>query len=268
MPKGATKTASHARSAHAPSPARVRRRSRWHPDIEGALADLAAKGPPGYSAAVIYGELQEQFKGSTMPIPDERTISNRLRDLRPRDPSAPWTVRDDASSADAALIMPVLATVIAETRGQKRQLTRTEAAWLVRVRRARPDLLPWWAYRFARAYVAAELQGDNDALGALDEQLALAPVQAPFDAAAIQAATQARYRDGLKEGWVRPATFALWPETWPQVEQIEGMSFDAGTGRLHAKTPEAMVEVAKAYAEAGFGTITEGAPEKRTGGKR
>lgn len=193
----------------------TRRRSRWSHKVEDAIADLAARD---MSASAIREELHNRLHFEWKEIPSERAIDDRLQKLRPRDPADPWRLADGAGHT-ASLVLPVLAALIEETGGRKTSLTRLEASWIVRVRRARPDLLPWWAYRFARAYVAADLANDDVALAVLDAQLALAPAQEPLDASAERALTRLRYEAALERGIVGAASFLIWPESWQWVEK-------------------------------------------------
>ncbi|MFN2484265.1 MAG: hypothetical protein ABR509_04925 [Candidatus Limnocylindria bacterium] len=61
--------------------------------------------------------------------------------------------------------------MIKATEGRVRSLSRDEAEWVVRVRRARPDLHPWLAYKYATRYRARDDRGESTE--GLDIQLAV-----------------------------------------------------------------------------------------------
>jgi hypothetical protein len=55
--------------------------------------------------------------------------------------------------------MPVLATVLTSSGGQKRELSQAEAAAVVRVRLAAPELAAYRAYQVAMLYLSRESRG-------------------------------------------------------------------------------------------------------------
>lgn len=147
---------------------RRRRRSNWPIEVEAEIERLAMKD---VSAAVIRKELRKRYEDSD--IPKERAIENRLAAVRSSDLSGPWTLQG-ASGEEAALVLPVLGAVIEETEGRTTQLSRDMTEWIIRIRRAAPDLPPWNAYLFARRYLSAPQQTET-----LDQLLALAPWREP-----------------------------------------------------------------------------------------
>jgi hypothetical protein len=107
-------------------------------------------------------------------IPDERTIRRRIAERKPPDPHDPWTLA--ATEGDkAARLLPVLRAVLERTEGRTKGFSKATAEWIVRVRRAAPDLDPWTAYRTALAYQRRTGPDTED----LDTFLAFAPWRSP-----------------------------------------------------------------------------------------
>lgn len=137
---------------------RARKRS-WPPAVLKRIAELV---PTGASASRIHDQLEnEALKGqaqfSVTEIPRLRTVQNIVADLKPRDPSGPWSLAD-ADTDEAALVMPVWREVVDYTQGKISHLTTAEAKWIVRIRRVAPELYPnglsfWNIYLLAREYV-------------------------------------------------------------------------------------------------------------------
>ena len=160
--------------------AELRARSRLHPDVEAKIAEMTLAG---YTPAQIGAAIRADRKLRSHE-PSEKTIQKRHRFYRLEDPSEPWTLAA-ADPADAPFVLDAIAAVLADT-GARPRVTVELARWIVRVRRARPDLVPapgpdgtpapTWrsrvvaAYEFAGRYlrhVSKSLPTD-----ALDEELA------------------------------------------------------------------------------------------------
>jgi hypothetical protein len=150
-------------------------------DVRDAIVVLALE-KPGWNATDIHRALQQDERVAGR-LPTVRTVQSMVKDARPRDASGPWSLADgDVSGADAALILPVLAAVVREREGHVPGVTRREAAWIVKLRRAVPDLPPWETYRLARRYLVREDR--KEPCMDLDLFLAFAPWR---DEAAAQA---------------------------------------------------------------------------------
>lgn len=109
----------------------LRRRRRIPGPVLEAIEGLALRG---FTPAQIDKELASREMAD---IPTTRTIRRIVADLAPRDPSTPWHLQD--ADDEAALVLPVLAEVIVQSEGRTRTLTRGEADWIARIRRAAPD---------------------------------------------------------------------------------------------------------------------------------
>lgn len=159
------------------------RDSRLDPDVEVEIRDLVISGK-----AADPRQLQATIrKGHQGWSPDIRVLRQRFARYRPRNDSGDWSMRD-ADPDDAALVLDTLAAVHMDTFDpdepgrQVRRFTQAEGDWIVRVRRARPDLVPafgtgpWQVravqvWQFARRYLWHDENGVPTT--ALDLELAM-----------------------------------------------------------------------------------------------
>lgn len=123
--------------------------------------------PPGLHSLDVLALLEAK-------IPDERTIRRRIAESKLLDTSGPWTLAR-ASGGVAALVLPVLGAVLDHTQGRVAGLTKEQAKWVVKVRRAAPGLDPWYVWRVAAAYQVADQKGTDADRESLDALLAFAP---------------------------------------------------------------------------------------------
>lgn len=164
MHKGADKTLT----------ARIRpKRSRWSPDVFDRAQDLYNARPtpaPGRLAEQLSREQAEL--GET---PSESTIRDWIKNgwitLDPED--APWSMTQ-SQGEDAALILDVIRALISES-GQPfswpRRPSRQVASWIVRIRRAYPDITDMRAVYFA----ATLARRGGDSLERVETLLAFTP---------------------------------------------------------------------------------------------
>ena len=111
-------------------------------------------------------------KGWPAPaLPSLRTVQAIVREYRPPDSSARWSVGDAEGDDEARLVLPVLAEIADRTKGHSSRVTHAEAEWVVRIRRAVPTLAPWQAFQLARFYLAKTAR--NESTETLDLYLAL-----------------------------------------------------------------------------------------------
>lgn len=120
-------------------------------------------------AADIHRRLLETFDKSR--VPDLRTVERRVKALTPADKSAPWRLRD-AHPEDVPSVLLVQVVVRYRTEGRRAFITTEEAAWIVRIMRVVPALLPWEVYLITKEYMLraddqAATQRVDDLLGAL-----------------------------------------------------------------------------------------------------
>lgn len=134
-----------------------RRRRNTKPAVLDAIEMMVLREPRP-SAAAMRRELLDTFSRAQVPGP--KTVYEIAREITPADPSGPWTL-GSADAADIALVVPVLAAVVEQTRGQRTQITNAEAAWVARIRRAAVDLPLDAAYRLARVYMSREAHGET-----------------------------------------------------------------------------------------------------------
>lgn len=87
-------------------------------------------------------------------LPSLRTAQRMAREVRPAQPGERWSFTH-AEPDEARLVLPVLAAV-GEGYGS---LSRETAEWVVRVRRAAPEMEPYAAFVWAIRYQAAVTAG-------------------------------------------------------------------------------------------------------------
>lgn len=143
------------------------RRSPFEPDILDMIKSLAVD--TDWSGTQIHRKIEDVFPEKD--IPGQRSVQTWVKKYRPADPSGPWSLRD-ADPAEAALVLPVLAKVIARSQG-KRTISRAEAAMIVRIRTACSDMPEGSAWRLAQLYRVRET--NNEPTDDLDAVLAFAP---------------------------------------------------------------------------------------------
>lgn len=162
-------------------------RPRIKPEVRQAAYHLLDFYSPGEASK----KLEDDY-GSDAP--SQRQIERYKRESMPRDASAPWSLSEEADRHGCSLVPPVLVAVIEKSSGRRRHITIEEAKWIIRVRLAAPDLDPWHAWLFSRAYTRRQQQGQSAA--DLDHFLSFAPWRS--DEAAQ------RYRHAVRQGWVAP----------------------------------------------------------------
>jgi len=185
-------------------------------DVQEAIEELAIE--TDWTPAQIQRKLekQERFKDESRDtgtrVLSLRTTQKIVKEARHRDLSGRWELPDADDDGAAALILDVLAAVIEETEGRRQYLTKMEAAWVTRIRRAAPDLPPSFdTYRLARFYMAREhWQMPSPDLDAL---LAFAPWRS-------EERRQA-YVLALQEEWVPEVPTAA-PGLWRDYDGIPG----------------------------------------------
>jgi len=145
-------------------------RPRMDGDVEQEIRRLALMN---WTAAQIFRELgkREDFKGR---LPQERTMRRAVRWYRPDDTSGWWSVADDDTDPeDAELVLPVLAAAIEWSKGTVARFSKGEARWIVKVRKAAPDIPPVWAFQVAFSYWWQKCR--DEPTENLDQMLAYAP---------------------------------------------------------------------------------------------
>jgi len=148
-------------------------------------------------------------------IPDERTIRRRITERRPPDPHDPWTLATTKGDK-AARLLPVLRAVLERTEGRTKGFSKATAEWVVRVRRAAPDLDPWYAYRIALAYQRRTDLDTED----LDILLAFTPRRGEKEMDSLFAWARAH-----RPKWLLRTRLLLKDsgEFWDELPMVEGM---------------------------------------------
>ena len=152
----------------------TRKRARQtHDQVLVVIADATLHA---HKAKDIEAQLHQMTRDGRLPsgatVPNLRTIQRIVAEHRPPDPTMAWRVAD-ASGEDAALILPVLAHVVSLTEGRETEITQAAATWVLRLRRAVPDLAipPLW--HLVRRYISRE--ASKKPATDLDLLLAFAP---------------------------------------------------------------------------------------------
>jgi len=169
------------------------RARRLEPEIEQKIERLVVEEK--LAPAQIHRSLTRWVGGDprlahlVTAIPDIRTIQRRVRELEPPDPSGQWSLRDDHTGANAELVLSALAELRKSSQGRRDHVTRREAEWIARVRRAAPTISALEAYAVARRYIAADVAGAQT--DALDGYLAFRGWE-----------SGSSYAEAVEKGWV------------------------------------------------------------------
>ena len=158
---------------------RQRRRS-WPLSVLGRIKELAASE---LSAGAIHRKLELEASSGEAgfglnDVPSRRTIHNIVAEHTLEDDSDPWELAE-AEADEAALVLPVLAAIIEKTEERRSHVTQDQAKWIVRIRRAAPDLNAWMVYLIALNYMACAEHGVPH--NHLDAYLAFAPWRSQVD---------------------------------------------------------------------------------------
>ena len=135
-------------------------------DIEAEIRRLAVRE---WAATQIHRELERRsdFKGR---VPSLRTVQ-RIADDYAKDTT--WWSLADADPDDAALILPVLAELMEQSQGHVSRLYKGLADWIVRIRRAAPDMPVTWSLEVT--LTCWEYARRDESLAGVVEMLAFAP---------------------------------------------------------------------------------------------
>jgi hypothetical protein len=167
-------------------------RQRW-PDALYDRAEALLNSPAGRPTATqIATHLAEEFPDVPQPGAIREWIEKGIIKY---EPTEPWTFVD-SDPDDAALILPALRAWIEWSQGRYGPISKPQAEWIVRIRRAAPDIPPGEA--------AIRAQGPARDLEAY---LAWAPWRGPDHAAA--------YVDAFRRGWITTFVVNDWAE-FPQ----------------------------------------------------
>ena len=122
----------------------------------------------GWTGKEIADFLPNKFGETALHI---RAVQNRIRPLK--DHNTPWD-RLSVSGKKSAKIMEVLRTVIAITKGRKREFTQAEVDWIIWIQGIAPSLPAQYVWRFAATYLTDMSDGKTD-FTQLDNFLAFKP---------------------------------------------------------------------------------------------
>ena len=122
------------------------------PDVR---AEIRRQAEEGLAAASIYRDLQRRADFQNR-VPTLRTVQRMVDVFSPKDPvdEDTWTWRD-AEPGEAQAVLESLGLAITRTRGSIASVSREQAAWIVKVRSAVPQMPAGAAWWFAAEYVTA-----------------------------------------------------------------------------------------------------------------
>ena len=123
----------------------------------------------GWSPAQIHKQLEKELSGQT----GQRTVQRIVKDLKGRDLSGPWRLRD-APIEEAREVLPVLAEVASITEGPVVEFTRDQAHCVAKLRPLMPNWSSWLLYQLALIYTQTP-EDDQDEI-ALDWLVGLSPL--------------------------------------------------------------------------------------------
>lgn len=141
----------------------------YREELAGLMAD-------GWGLKEMMGKLE----ATGHEFVSERQLKRHIAQLRKGQaarasgdqPGDPWRL-SEATAAEAARVLPVLAEAAARTQGRRLQLSAAEAGKVSMILQAAQDLAPGWALRLATKYLLR--QSDGLPTASLDLLLAFAP---------------------------------------------------------------------------------------------
>jgi hypothetical protein len=120
----------------------------------------------GYGATRTHRELEkhpevgDQFEGEAGRQRVQRIFKEDLRPKK-RDNSGPWSFAESQDPESARHVLDVLAYLIRETGDRTKTISNLEAAWIVRVKRAYPELPPERVWNVAKLYIRVTNQFES-----------------------------------------------------------------------------------------------------------
>ena len=156
------------------------------PAVYSWIIDRATE-EPRVSATSIAAEMRKRFRRLKTALPSTRSVQEMVKEYRPPDPSDWWSLAD-ADLNDAPLVLDTLAAVMNMVKNPRQSVTVDHATWIVRVRRACPEMNGWDAWRVARRYLVREARGKDTA--DLDALLGFWPRAGMSDEEKLQRAVQ------------------------------------------------------------------------------
>jgi hypothetical protein len=185
--------------------------------------ERALRARPDWSPARILHYLEDLKRQGKLKgrLPNRRTVERRWKARQPKTPTAPWSL-SDAPGDDARLVLETIGCLIEYTAGTRSGVAVAEAAWIVRLGRAAPELSPMERWHLAQEYL--ERESEKVPTDDLDALMALAPWRGEDG--------WERYTRAAAAGWVR----------WPSYVLINILY--VRRGRTEEVTPEEIERIA------------------------
>lgn len=137
------------------------------------VAEIQRTARLGWSGPDILKHLWGLYEeGDVETVPALRTIQEIMRDCVIPDPSGSWSVAD-ADEEHIPLILAVLDTLVIQTRGQRRHVTRREAELVIKISKAMPNMMKDELLDWAHGYMWCEEKRMSSEV--LDLALAIKP---------------------------------------------------------------------------------------------
>jgi hypothetical protein len=162
--------------------------------VQQAIEELSDAGA---SPTQIHGDLEARG----LAVPDVRTVQRIVRE-RAGDPSEEWRFNPLTATEDDRSALDALAYLVLWSEGRRQTITEAEAAAVVGLRRAAPDLPDQFTFRLARFYLSRRAKGSGTF--DLDLWLALGPWRSD--------AARARYEVAVRGGLPRAPIDRSGPE--------------------------------------------------------
>ncbi len=146
-------------------------------DLRAEIIRLADS--TNWSGERILESLSRREAFSDRLLPNVRTVQRLMRPRRQQKArGAEWRLAD-ASPEEARVVMEALATAIEESDGSISDISRSEAAWIMKIKEAVPEMPTRVALRFAREYVSSEATAHLDAALAVARRVVRGPSSEP-----------------------------------------------------------------------------------------
>lgn len=121
---------------------------RLDPDVMAAIRDLLNVAPNSTGQQVLVSLKNRGY--TPEQIPSTKTVE-REKKKATLDKTGIWTL-DGEDGDEARLVLEVLAEVLIKTDGIQQEMTKEDAKWIVRIRKAAPALLPWTVWKIRGMY--------------------------------------------------------------------------------------------------------------------
>lgn len=162
--------------------------------------EIEFRAMEGWTPIQIYEKLEMKHKNEKLEgtLPSLRTVQRVVKDVTVEDRSGTWNL-SDCKGEDAKLILEVISELVIQTDGKVCSLTKAEAEWIVKIRKAVPDMKLYSTWAMARLYLIQESSGLKE-FQALDNYLSFTPWRSKYH--------NYFYSKAISEGWIKECSMA------------------------------------------------------------